>query len=305
MPRRCTCVTRWWRSGTTTTSATTRGATAPSATTRRATGRGRCACRGRRRPARSGCRSGCATRPTRRSRGGRSRSATWPSWSSSTRGSSGATGRPATTEAPPLDDPASFAARRRAAGVAARAPAPTSTRPWAIVASGVVVNELELPWPRAAALDEPTAAERLRHPRRARHARRPVGRLSGRARRLRLDGSPSGPTAGGRTVLLSGDVHSSWAFIGPDRPSGRRAGGRRVHDAGGVVGGDGPRPLPGAVAGARPGGQRTRPRRVVRRHEPRATRSSRSRPDEVRSDWWFVHPYDEDPPPRPSWPRCS
>ena len=53
--------------------------------------------------------------------------------------------------------------------------------------------------------------------------------------------------AGGRTVLLSGDVHSSWAFTGPSTRGRARCRGR-VHDAGGVIGGDGPGPVPGAVA---------------------------------------------------------
>lgn len=90
-------------------------------------------------------------------------------------------------------------------------------RPWAVVASGVVVNEIELSWPRPlrwinawlpngyAVLDGrllhddqwdgyPSERDRL------------VSAIGARARR------------GGRTLLLSGDVHSSWAFEGPCDP---------------------------------------------------------------------------------------
>ena len=89
-----------------------------------------------------------------------------------------------------------------------------STTPWLVLASGVVVNEIKLPWPRPlrwvnalmpngyAAVDgeiihddqwDGYPAERQRL----------AGWLHDRGR------------DGGRTVLLSGDVHSSWAFEGP------------------------------------------------------------------------------------------
>jgi alkaline phosphatase D len=91
-------------------------------------------------------------------------------------------------------------------------------RPWALVASGVVVNELELSWPAPlrwinallpngyAMLDghllhddqwDGYPAERARL----------VTALAARGR------------AGGRSVILSGDVHSSWAFLGPCDPT--------------------------------------------------------------------------------------
>jgi alkaline phosphatase D len=91
-------------------------------------------------------------------------------------------------------------------------------RPWAIVASGVVVNEMELSWPRVlrwmnstlpngyAVLDghllhddqwDGYPAERSRL----------VEVLAQRGR------------SGGRSIVLSGDVHSSWAFRGPCVPS--------------------------------------------------------------------------------------
>jgi alkaline phosphatase D len=87
-------------------------------------------------------------------------------------------------------------------------------RPWALVASSVVVNELELGWPRSlrwinrwlpngyAVLDgrvlhddqwDGYPAERQRL----------AAMLADRARR------------GGRAIVLSADIHSSWAFEGP------------------------------------------------------------------------------------------
>ena len=88
------------------------------------------------------------------------------------------------------------------------------SRPWSVIASGVVVNEIEITWPR---------------PLRWINALLPNGYaiLDGRvlhddqwdgypaerarlARELRARGE-----RGGRTLILSGDVHSSWAFEGP------------------------------------------------------------------------------------------
>ena len=88
------------------------------------------------------------------------------------------------------------------------------TRPWMVLVTGVVVNEIDLPLPAATGLvnallpngydavdgkilhdDQwdgyPVERERL------------IGALEERGRR------------GGRTVILSGDIHSSWAFEGP------------------------------------------------------------------------------------------
>lgn len=93
-----------------------------------------------------------------------------------------------------------------------------SSRPWALVANGVVVNPIPVTLPFAR-LTRPLLPEGysvvgeqvLRddqwdgYPA---ERERLVGLISDRAR------------TGGRTVLLSGDVHSSWAFEGPDGPEG-------------------------------------------------------------------------------------
>jgi alkaline phosphatase D len=87
-------------------------------------------------------------------------------------------------------------------------------RPWAVVATGVVMNELELPWPRAL-----QGANRLLPngyavlDGRVMHDDQWDGYPAERARVARWMGERG--MAGGRTVVLSGDVHSSWAFTGP------------------------------------------------------------------------------------------
>ena len=181
---------------------------------------------------------------------------------------------------------------------------PTATRPWSIVASGVVVNELELDWPR---------------PLRWMGRLAPSGYavLDGRVMHDdQWDGYPAernwliapDPRAGRCRRANRAALRRRPLVVGlhrPDRPGDRPGGGGRVHDAGRVVGGDGPSPVPRAVAGARPGGQPHGPRRVVRRHQPRlrrrrdhaerrsaATGGSSTRTTTIRR-------------PQPSWPRGS
>jgi alkaline phosphatase D len=95
-----------------------------------------------------------------------------------------------------------------------------TTRPWAIVASGVVVNEVTLPFPAAAGLIQPFLPNGY-------------AAMDGEilhddqwdgytAERDRLVASlQQRGDAGGRTLLLSGDIHSSWAFEGPCNPESR------------------------------------------------------------------------------------
>ena len=114
---------------------------------------------------------------------------------------------------PDLDDPKrSLLGREQRRWLAERLA--DDSRPWSVIASGVVVNEIEIKWPP---------------PLRWINALLPNGYaiLDGRvlhddqwdgypaerarlARELRARGE-----RGGRTLILSGDVHSSWAFEGP------------------------------------------------------------------------------------------
>lgn len=96
-----------------------------------------------------------------------------------------------------------------------------TSRPWAVVANGVVVNPIPLSLPFAK-LTRPLLPEGYSV----------VGEQV--LRDDQWDGYPAEreklvnfiaerAKAGGRTVLVSGDVHSSWAFEGPDGPDGKAA----------------------------------------------------------------------------------
>ena len=126
------------------------------------------------------------------------------------------------------------------------------------------------------------------------------------AERDRLAGwIASGRAAGGRTVLLSGDVHSSWAFAGPVRPRPAQPVAVEITTPAVSSAAMGRAHYPGLWRVPRPGGQPARPRRAGPTSPSGATRSSTLTPDAVHGEWWFVHPYDEDPPPTPSWRRRS
>ena len=192
---------------------------------------------------------------------------------------------------PDLDDP-----ERSLLGDAQRAwlyeRVADTSRPWAVIASGVVVNEIELSWPRPlrwinqmlpngyAVLDgrvlhddqwDGYPAER----------RRLVERLHARG------------AAGGRAVLLSGDVHSSWAFDGP------------CDGTGDPVAVEVTTPAVSSAAMGRahlPGLWRLLDRAAndlphVRWADvtERGYAVTDIDPDGVTATWWFVHPYDEDP----------
>jgi len=97
------------------------------------------------------------------------------------------------------------------------------TRPWVLIATGVVVNEVVLPLPAAAGLVE---------------AMLPSGYAAMDGMILhddQWDGYPAERARlvawmaergvqGGRSVVLSGDIHSSWAFEGPLDAEGRSVG---------------------------------------------------------------------------------
>ena len=138
-------------------------------------------------------------------------------------------------ERPAARRPGPLAARRRAAGVAGR---PPRRRDPPVVdrgqrRGGQRAGARLAP---AAALDGPAGAERVRHPRRSRHARRPVGRLS---RRARLADRPHaragrcrrahGPAVRRRPLVVGvrradrpGDRSTRWRSSSRRRPCRRR-----------------------------------------------------------------------------------
>jgi alkaline phosphatase D len=165
-----------------------------------------------------------------------------------------------------------------------------TSRPWALVASGVVINSMRLPLPPAlqinsllpngyADLDDeilhddqwdgyPVERERL------------LGWIEERAR------------AGGRTLLMSGDVHSSWAFEGPCLEGSPVAVEATV-----------PAVSSAAMGRAHYPGMWRLLNRAARAmdHVRWAEVTERGyvvldiTPYEARAEWWFVHPYHDDP----------
>jgi alkaline phosphatase D len=166
------------------------------------------------------------------------------------------------------------------------------SRPWALVATGVVMNELELSWPRPlrwvnrflpngyAVLDG-----------RVMHDDQWDGYPAERARVASWMAERG--AAGSRTVVLSGDVHSSWAFAGPTDASGRPVAVEMTTPA-----------VSSAAMGRAhyPGIWRVLDREVNRLpHVCWADVTERGygvvevTPDAVTATWWFVHPYAADP----------
>ena len=165
------------------------------------------------------------------------------------------------------------------------------TRPWLLLGTGVVVNEVSLPIPAAGLLEPllpngyaaidgkilhddqwdgyPAERERL------------VEHLSARGQ------------AGGRTVILSGDVHSSWAFEGPRTPCGSAVG---VEFTAPAVAS---KPMGHSRV---PGAWRLLDGLVsALEHVPWVDVTARGygvlrvAPEEARMAWWFVEATDEDP----------
>ncbi len=166
-------------------------------------------------------------------------------------------------------------------------------RPWSIVTSGVVVNSLELSWPP---------------PLRPINAMLPNGYAVLDGHLLhddQWDGYPSERSKliaalsergsrGGRSVILSGDVHSSWAFCGP-----------RDDTTGDPVAVEMTTPAVSSAAMGRahyPGFWRLLDREAKRMDHVRwadvtergygvleLTRTAAT------AHWWFVHPYARDP----------
>jgi alkaline phosphatase D len=165
-----------------------------------------------------------------------------------------------------------------------------TSRPWALVASGVVVNSMCLPLPSAVRLNAllPNGYADLDDE--ILHDDQWDG-YPGERERL-LSWMEERAQAGGRTLLVSGDVHSSWAFEGPCGAKGPVAVESTVP----------------AVSSAAMG--RAHYPGVWRLLDLAARRMDHVRwaevtergyvmvditPDLARVEWWFVHPYHNDP----------
>jgi alkaline phosphatase D len=165
-------------------------------------------------------------------------------------------------------------------------------RPWSVIASGVVINEVTLPFPAAAGLVEPLLPNgyaaldgQILHDDQwdgyPAERERLIGWLAERGR------------AGGRSLLLSGDIHSSWAFEGPVDADGRPVAVEFTIPA------VSSKPMGRSRV---PGAWRLLDASVRRLdHVPWADVTERGyavldlTPAEATAEWWFVEPTDADP----------
>jgi len=171
-----------------------------------------------------------------------------------------------------------------------------ATRPWAIVHSGVVVNELSLRLPAIPGMDPLLPGGYAVLDGKVFHDDQWDGYPAERARLARWMRDRG--AAGGATLVVSGDVHSSWAFEGPTDPDDD--------------GGDAPAvalemtvPSTTSVPMARthlPGAWRVVDRSVGRMPHVRwAEITERGygileiTPDRAVAEWWFVDPFSGDP----------
>jgi len=165
------------------------------------------------------------------------------------------------------------------------------TRPWALLASGVVVNEVSLPLPATSLFDGllPNGYSAIEG--KVLHDDQWDGYPAERDRLVSCLAERG--RAGGRTVILSGDIHSSWAFEGP-----RTAGGDPV-----AVEITIPAVASKPMGRSRvPGAWRVLDAMVRRlEHVPWVDVTERGygmldvRPDRVGMEWWFVEATDRDP----------
>jgi phosphodiesterase/alkaline phosphatase D-like protein len=165
-----------------------------------------------------------------------------------------------------------------------------TSRPWALVASGVVVNSMCLPGTLAGRLNPLLPNGYADLDGQILHDDQWDGYPAERKRLVSWIDERA--QAGGRTLLLSGDVHSSWAFEGPCRETSPVAVELTV-------------PAVSSAAMGRahyPGMWRLLDRAVRRMDHVRwAEVTERGyvvvdvTPDEARAEWWFVHPYHDDP----------
>ena len=191
--------------------------TGPRPTTTTSTARGRTGWPRRRAPARSGCRAGCATRPTRSTCTARSGSATSSSWSCSTPASPAVTSSPA-TRAPSRSTTrtAGSSPRRRWSGP--RSASPTGRRPGRWSPARCRWRRLQLPIPPGSLVDAAMpSGYRVIDGNAGVHRR--LGRLPGAAR------PPGrGPSSVGRAVRWW--CPATCTPTGPRSSSTRRVSGR-------------------------------------------------------------------------------
>lgn len=164
-------------------------------------------------------------------------------------------------------------------------------RPWALVASGVVVNDVTLPVPAVPGTNSLLPNGYAVIEGKVLHDDQWDGYPAERAQLVR--GLAARAAAGGRTVLLSGDIHSSWAFEGPPDDDGNPVAVEMTVPA--VAS----KPM---GRGRMPGGWRLLDG-IVRLlpHVPWADITRRGygivdlTPERARMEWWFVEPTDADP----------
>ena len=165
-----------------------------------------------------------------------------------------------------------------------------TSRPWALVAAGVVVNPMCLPLPPTSWLNPLLPNGYANLDGKLLHDDQWDGYPVERQRLVDWMGERA--AAGSRTVLVSGDVHSSWAFEGPCGEDGPVAVEFTV-------------PAVSSAAMGRahyPGAWRLLNRAVSRMDHVRwAEVTERGyvvldvTPDDVRAEWWIVHPYHHQP----------
>ena len=166
-----------------------------------------------------------------------------------------------------------------------------TTKPWALLASGVVVNEVSLPLPATRLINGLLPNGYAAMEGKVLHDDQWDGYPAERDRLVSCLAERG--RSGGRTVILSGDIHSSWAFEGP-----RTADGDPVAVE-----------ITIPAAASKPMGRSRMPGTwrlldgMVRRleHVPWVDVTERGygildvRPDRVGMEWWFVEATDRDP----------
>ncbi len=174
-----------------------------------------------------------------------------------------------------------------------------TSRPWTLVHSGVVVNEVALRLPPSPVINALLPNGYAVLDGKVLHDDQWDGYTAERARLARWMGDRAG--AGCRTLLLSGDIHSSWAFEGPPDPDGQGDDSRGAEPVGLEV----TVPATSSVPMARthlPGAWRVIDGAVRRMPHVRwadLTRRGYSvvdlTPSRAVAEWWFVDAFHGDP----------